>query len=121
MIKVTTDNLPELKKCDKLNKTVGYPYSINGYYGSTTHGDYVVPKDYTEITLEQFQKYVLKEPIEQSKSIEKWSPGTYVVCAKEYGTHFKVGDVAQIQDGVYKINEDCVDISKSVKKSMYAF
>ena len=59
VIKVTTDNLPELKKCDKLNKTVGYPYSINGYYGSTTHGDAVVPKDYTEITFEQFKKYVL--------------------------------------------------------------
>lgn len=55
------------------------------------------------------------------KSIEKWSPETYVVCIKEYGAYLKVGDVAQIEDGDYRINEDCVDISKSVKNPCMPF
>ena len=56
------------------------------------------------------------------KFIEKWSPGNLCCLYKGiWYLSFKVGDVAQIQDGAYKINEDCVDISKSVKKSMYAF
>lgn len=48
----------------------------------------------------------------KSKSIEKWSVGSYVVCIEDYGSYFKVGDVAQLEDGVYKIDENCVNLSK---------
>jgi hypothetical protein len=42
-----------------------------------------IQNGYTEITFDQFKKYVLKETIEQSKSIEKWSVGSYAVALKD--------------------------------------
>ena len=94
-----------------------YPYIINsGSCNYTTMG--------TEITFDQFKKYVLKwdhvcfkpssksdfDAQNQSKTIEKWSVGSYVVLTKEYGA-LNIGEVHEI-GSTYSGN--CVDVSISV-------
>ena len=57
-------------------KYLHYPKAQSAMYNSILNG-------YTEITFDQFKKYVLKE------SIEKWSVGSYVVFLCDYGGHLK--------------------------------
>jgi len=61
VIKVTLENKPTLQKYTYCNKEIGYPYTINGYYGNKSHGDYHVNNNEVEITFEEFKKFVLKQ------------------------------------------------------------
>ena len=125
--------IPEYAECIGLSesKVQGWSnhYTIGNIYKLNSKPDYnvtyIVGDDNEEWACDFSQfKPSTKEAFDlqnKPKFIEKWSPETYVVCIKEYSIHFKVGDVAQIQDGAYKINEDCVDISKSVKNPCMPF
>lgn len=54
------------------------------------------------------------------QSIEKWEKGSYVVCVQDYSTHFKVGDIGQIEN-VNSYKNNYIDISKSVGKACFPF
>lgn len=66
-IKVTEENESFLKETDGVLFPKGYNYTIGGYY-SHLLGRIVIPGDYTEISLEQFKKYVLKEKTGMEKT-----------------------------------------------------
>lgn len=60
-IKISKENIGICQKHNVLNKYYNYDYTIGAYYGNKMGGDYKIPENTTEITFEQFKKYVLKE------------------------------------------------------------
>ena len=69
-----------------------------------------IQSSYTEITYEQFKKWVMKE--ETQSDIKEWDVNTYVVITGEYHST-KIGEVHKIQDN----ETHYIDITKSVGKA----
>jgi hypothetical protein len=120
--------LPE-KWCIKVEAD-GNPEEVLKWRGSTWYDEGFVfsgglwnncKDNITEITLDQFKKYVLKEPINaqnQPKSIEKWSVGSYILVLKggQRGICLHTGDIREItryhDNGVVSVSDDTLCISR---------
>jgi hypothetical protein len=92
-IKTTNEVIEELQKHDILYE-VNYSYTPNAYYGMNNgykFGQIGVKQNVQMITLEQLKQYVLKtteqpkvmETKVESKPIEKWSVGSYIVFLQD--------------------------------------
>lgn len=64
-----------------------------------------------EIPLSEIQQY-LPEGHSDKIKVEKRSVGTWVVCIKRYNEYFTEGSIAQIEEGTYTIDQNCVNLSK---------
>lgn len=107
-LKVTSENAGTLNQQSWYD--IFYAHRIIGRY---ICGDYFDFRHHsaesygTEITFEQFKKWVLKE----EKSIEPWSVGTYVVLIENYSMVQK-GGIYKIDDKA--IDKDYISITESV-------
>ena len=89
---------------------------LNISNGKYQRGSQTLDEDFTEITFEQFQKYAIKtteqpkviETKVESKSIEKWSVGSYVVFLKDL-MHINAGYIDVIKE---TLQNDCVYLEK---------
>lgn len=99
-IRATEKNVHILKQTTHCNKHLNYNYTIGGYYGTKFGGNSVVPNGYTEITFEQFKKYVLKETITKV-DLSKQEPMKTAVQKEE---ELKVGDYAVVLKGYRGLN-----------------
>lgn len=119
--------IPEYVECIKEDSgiKIGEIYRIKKEKGYTYCDMVVYYLDINESPY--FQSYFkpsTKEAYDaqnNQKSIKKWSVGSYVVCIKSYGIYFKIGDIAQLEEGIYSIEEDCVNLSKWAKHSCMPF
>ena len=128
-IKITKENLDFCKSLEnnELKFHKNYPYSIGGYYSPIPNKDcngfINIPKNYTEITFEQFKKYVLKEEIVEEKVIEPLPQfkvietiETITKVENNEGNQFFIGDVVISDSGFvqtiksfrYNVNKDNV-------------
>lgn len=64
----------------------------------------------TEITFEQFKKYIYEPSLALGNTIKEWVKGTWVVAIEDYG-NFKTGSIAMIGRDAWN---SFVDISKHV-------
>ena len=89
---------------------------LNISNGKYQRGSQTLDKGFTEITFEQFQKYAIKtteqpkviETKVESKSVEKWNVGSYVVFLKDL-MHINTGYIDVIKK---TLQNDCVYLEK---------
>lgn len=126
-LKITKENLDFCKSLEnnELHYKKNYNYYINGYYSairsdSGNYGFSGIPITHTEITFEQFKKYVLKEetvveevikPLPQFKVIETIETITKV--ENNEGNQFFIGDTVKSDTNViHNIKGFKYDINK---------
>ena len=128
-LKITKENLDFCKSLEnnELKFHKNYSYSIGGYYSpipnKNCNGFINIPKNYTEITFEQFKKYVLKEEIIEEKVIEPLPQfkvietiETITKVENNEGNQFFIGDIVISDSGFvqtiksfrYNVNKDNV-------------
>ena len=131
-LKITKENLDFCKSLEnnELKFHKNYPYSIGGYYSPIPNKDcngfINIPENYTEITFEQFKKYVLKEEIVEEKVIEPLpqfkvieSIETITKVENNEGNQFFIGDVVISSNGIIQTIES-FDYNKA-KTNIIAF
>ena len=131
-LKITKENLDFCKSLEnnELKFHKNYPYSIGGYYSPIPNKDcngfINIPKNYTEITFEQFKKYVLKEEIVEEKVIEPLPQfkvietiETITKVENNEGNQFFIGDVVISSNGTIQTIES-FDYNKA-KTNIIAF
>ena len=130
-LKITKENLDFCKSLEnnELKFHKNYPYSIGGYYSPIPNKDcngfINIPENYTEITFEQFKKYVLKEeiveeviePLPPFKVIE--SIETITKVENNEGNQFFIGDIVKCLNGIIQTIES-FDYNKA-KTNIIAF
>lgn len=125
-LKITKENLDFCKSLEnnELKFHKNYTYSIGAYYSPIPNKDcngfINIPKNYTEITFEQFKKYVLKEEIVEEKVIEPLPQfkvietiETITKVENNEGNQFFIGDkvinnggvIANIQKFEYNVHK----------------
>jgi len=100
-VKVQSNNKPEEIAIWRENKTPS-SWSNPGYLDFSGWHHMEIQNDLTEITFDQFKKYVLKENIEVKEDIPE-----YAECIQGYtGIWFKVGDIYKVENGTIKVLMD---------------
>ena len=126
-LKITKENLDFCKSLEnnELKFHKNYSYSIGGYYSPIPNKDcngfINIPKNYTEITFEQFKKYVLKEEIVEEKVIEPLPQfkiietiETITKVENNEGNQFFIGDVVRsFTNHIHKIEGFKYNIDKT--------
>ena len=127
-LKITKENLDFCKSLEnnELKFHKNYPYSIGGYYSPIPNKDcngfINIPENYTEITFEQFKKYVLKEEIVEEKVIEPLpqfkvieSIETITKVENNEGNQFFIGDT--VMGSKTKIKSKIISFKYNVDKT----